>query len=72
MKTLKSNIASFMIATLFSITNLNVVAQGLETRVITGKISDGEHPIANVAVTDGQNIVTTDENELISYLSSFL
>ena len=62
MKTLKSNIASFMIATLFSITNLNVVAQGLETRVITGKISDGEHPIVNVAVTDGQNIVTTDEN----------
>ena len=66
MKVLKSNVASFVLATLLSTTTLSVWAQGLDTRVISGTVSDGENPIANVAVTDGQHIVTTDENGFYS------
>ena len=62
MKALISNVASVMLATLFSITSLSATAQVFETRVITGKVSDGKNAIANVAVTDGSQVVTTDEN----------
>lgn len=62
MKALKSNVASLMLATLFSITSLSASAQTQESRVITGKVSDGKNAIANVAVTDGRSVVTTNEN----------
>lgn len=62
MKVHVSNVVSFMLATLFSMISFKAMAQVQETRVITGKVSEGKNAIANVAVTDGRQIVTTDEN----------
>lgn len=62
MKTLISDVAGVMFATLFSLTSLCVEAQVQEIRVITGRVSDRDKPLADVAVTDGRTIVTTDKN----------
>ena len=56
---LSNNVAGIALATLFT---LSASAQGLQTRLIEGKVTDGHKGIANVAVTDGSNIVRTDAN----------
>lgn len=61
MRTNNLNKASFMLAALMSLSALP-----LNARIITGKVSDGKKAIANVAVTDGFNIVKTDSEGLYS------
>lgn len=53
------NVASIMLAALLLISYLPVKAQSSSNRIITGKVTDGKNAIANVAVTDGINIVKT-------------
>ena len=65
--TLISNVASLVLAALFSF--ICVSAQGLQTRLISGRVHDGNKGIANVAVTDGMNIVRTDIDGKYSLLT---
>ena len=65
--TLISNVASLVLAAFFSF--FSVSAQGLQTRLISGRVHDGGKGIANVAVTDGMNIVRTDATGNYSLLT---
>ncbi|MGN1244994.1 MAG: calcineurin-like phosphoesterase C-terminal domain-containing protein [Muribaculaceae bacterium] len=52
------NVASLVLAAFLSVSATQ--AQGIATRTITGKVTDGKKTIAGVPVTDGINFVTTD------------
>lgn len=63
------NVASLILATLFTISTGNAQAKGLATKTITGNVTINGKGIANVPVTDGYNFVYTDENGGYSILS---
>lgn len=54
------NVAGAMLATLLAVTGIDVSAQGVETREVTGCVTADGKAVANVPVTDGVNIVKTD------------
>lgn len=59
MKVDRKNVASIMLATLLAVTSIDASAQGADMRVVTGRVTDGKTALANVAVTDGLNVVRT-------------
>ncbi len=67
MKISLGKVAFVTLATLFS--GISVSAQGLQTRLIEGKVMSGDKGIENVAVTDGLNVVRTAKDGSYSILS---
>lgn len=60
---------SLIVALTAFATNYAATAQGLQTRLVEGKVLSGGEGVENVAVTDGINIVRTDKDGNYSILT---
>ena len=62
------NAASLVLAALI-LSTISLSAQGLAVRTVEGRVTANGAPLAGVAVTDGLNIVRTDEAGRYSILT---